>query len=190
MRRLISLATIVLACGACSKDDVKDLVTPPDAVSNQSSSQGLPPTNGSSSSNESLDMSSMPTFSSTASQSSMAASSSFADMSSSEAANSSWEYTASSEAASSSQASFSSEAASSQDSSEPVSAMPDGAQLFSEQCASCHNLDTNLPFQIGTNLSFTELHNTISNTMPFNKSNHCTGECAMELAYYIENMRL
>ena len=190
MTRFISLAAIVLACVACSSDDVKDIITPPDAVSNHSSSQGLPPTNGSSSSNESLHMSSMPTFSSTPSQSSMAASSSVADMPSSEAASSSWEYTSSSEAASSSQASFSSEAASSQESSEPVSTTPDGAQLFSEQCASCHNLETNLPFQIGANLSFTELHNTISNTMPFNNSNHCSGECAMELAYYIEDMRL
>lgn len=188
MTRFISLAAIVLACVACSSDDVKDIITPPDAVSNHSSSQGL--TNGWSSSSESLDMSSVPTFSSTSSQSSMAASSSVADMLSSEAASSSWEYTASSEAASSSQASFSSETASSQESSEPVSTMPDGAQLFSEQCASCHNLETNLPFQIGANLSFTELHNTISNTMPFNNSNHCSGECAMELAYYIEDMRL
>ena len=182
MQKLISLIVITLACGACSSKELEKIVTPPDAISNLSSSQGITdPAVTSSSTNDAMEMSSSQAFSS-------AAASSLANTPTDSSSSNSVEYTTSSETVANS--SINSGASSSEASSEPVSATPNGEQLFIQQCASCHDLESNLPFQIGANLSFTELHETISNTMPFNSSNHCTGECAMELAYYIENARL
>ena len=189
MQKLISVIAIALACGACSSKELEKIVTPPEALSTQSSSQGIINSEDSSS-DESMAVSSNQAFSSMAASSSIGLpANSSASSSPNNTGSSSVAYTASSEAAASS-SNDSAGTPSSAASSEPVAATPGGEQLFTEQCASCHDLESNLPFQIGANLSFTELHQTISNTMPFNSSNHCTGECAMELAYYIENARL
>lgn len=174
MERITCILLTLMLCSACSKDDLKEVVVLPDAVSNQSSSVSLPDSMSSaaSSSNLSLGMSS----SALSMASSMAAYSSESAQSSAESAQSSAESTLSSMAAYSS-------------SSQAAGASEDPAQLFGQLCASCHNLQDNEPFQIGGNLSFSELSDTISNTMPFNNSHSCTAECATVLAYFIEESR-
>lgn len=183
IKRMIWLTAAVLLCTACSKSDLEKVVTPPDVVGGGSSSIGLP-TGGASSSDAASSLNDWENISSSAAaQSSRAASSETANA----GASSSSLMTASSQAASSasSAAAVSSESASS----EPATASPDGAQLFGDMCSRCHNLQDHLPFQIGYNLSLNELNEIINNTMPFNNSAQCTGECAATLAYFIEASR-
>jgi hypothetical protein len=175
--QFFGLLVITLSISACDKDFFKKLFAPPESSAAPNTSSSMLGSQGNSSVNHEASSENSNAFSSSTLSSDFASSS--ADSTNTAASNSN----ASSSAASSTVAGASSSTAIS---SVPANGLTEAENLFQSLCSECHNLQTQMPFVIGTNLSLAELIMIINDTMPFNNSEACVGDCAEQLAFFIE----